>query len=145
MKSKLKKDIHDRERSKEAKAILNGLIRFNQAFGGNEDRRELTIAFKDHNGKVVAGLNGHSDWGWLFVKLLWVSDDYRRVGLGTKLMNTAESEAKRRKCRNIWLDTFAFQAPRFYEKLGYRKFGELLDYPVGYKRYFYTKKLGRSA
>lgn len=140
---KLKFEVHDRERSKEAKAILNGLIQFNTPYGGHEDWRELTISLKDAKGKVVAGLNGHSDWGWLFVKLLWVSEKYRNSGLGRKLMMSAEAEAKRRKCQAIWLDTFAFQAPKFYEKLGYRKFGELIDYPKGYKRYFYTKKLPR--
>lgn len=139
--SKLKIEIHDRERSKEAKAILVGLIRFNTRFGGHEDRRELTISFKDSKGKVVAGLNGHSDWGWLFVKLLWVSEAHRGCGLGMKLMKMAEAEAKKRRCTNIWLDTFAFQAPKFYEKLRYRKFGELADYPKGYKRLFYTKKV----
>ena len=140
---KLKLEIHDRERSKEAKAILNGLIRFNEPFGGHEDWRELTISFKDAKGKIVAGLNGHTDWGWLFVKLLWVSEPHRRGGLGQKLMKAGETEARRRRCKNIWLDTFAFQAPHFYEKLGYKKFGELKDYPNGYKRFFYTKKLSR--
>lgn len=144
LRPKLRLTLHDRERSKESKAIFNGLVRFNQRFGGHEDWRELTISFKDPKGKVVAGLNGHSDWGWLFVKLLWVSDGYRKSGLGTRLMKEAEAEAKRRKCKNVWLDTFSFQAPRFYEKLGYRKFGELNDYPAGYKRHFYFKKLKAS-
>ncbi len=58
-----------------------------------------------------------------------------------KLMKKVEAEAKKRRCANIWLDTFAFQAPKFYEKLGYKQFGELADYPKGYKRLFYTKKV----
>jgi ribosomal protein S18 acetylase RimI-like enzyme len=138
---KLERVLHDRERSKEARAILNGLIRFNAAYGGREDWRELTIALKDNRGRVVAGLNGHSDWGWLFVKLLWVSDAYRGQGLGTRLMRMAEAEGRKRRCRAIWLDTFSFQAPKFYHRLGYRKFGELRDYPKGYKRYFLTKRI----
>lgn len=132
---------HDREASKEAKAILQGLIKFNSKYGGREDWRELTIFLKDKKGKVVAGLNGHSDWGWLFVKLLWVADDYRGEGLGTRLMAAAEKEAIERKCRHIWLDTFSFQAPKFYRSLGYRKFGKLDNYPEGYSRYFFTKAL----
>lgn len=40
--------------------------------GGVEDWCEITISFKNSKGKVIAGLNGHSDWGWLFIKLLWV-------------------------------------------------------------------------
>ena len=139
----LRLDLHDRVRSKEARAILGGLIRFNAKYGGREDWRELTISLKDAREKVVAGLNGHSDWGWLFVKLLWVSDAHRRAGLGTRLMKAAEAEARRRNCRAVWLDTFSFQAPGFYEKLGYRRFGELKDYPRGHRRFFYFKTLTR--
>ena len=136
-----KLEVHDKEGSSDAKAILKGLIEFNHRFGGNENWRELTISIKDADGKVVAGLNGHTDWGWLFIKLLWVSDTCRGTGYGKELMARAEKEAKRRRCGNIWLDTFGFQAPKFYRKLGYRKFGELKDYPKGYARYFFTKKI----
>jgi ribosomal protein S18 acetylase RimI-like enzyme len=139
--SALKCTLSDKENSPEAKAILKGLVRFNRRFGGQEDRRELTLSFKDPKGRVIAGLNAYTNWGWLFIKLLWVSESHRGSGLGKKLMKMAEKEAKRRKCRNIWLDTFGFQAPEFYQKLGYRKFGELKDYPKGYRRLFYTKGL----
>ncbi len=134
-------ESHDREKSKEARAILRGIVAFNKRFKGAQSWRELTLSFKDKKGKVIAGLNGYSDWGWLFVKLLWVSEDYRQYGLGKRLMAAAEKEARKRKCTDIWLDTFGFQAPKFYQKLGYRKFGKLDNYPKGYSRYFMTKKL----
>ncbi len=139
--ARVKIEVHDRKSSREAKAILKGIIQFNAPYGGGKDWRELTITFKDARGKVVAGLNGNSNWGWLFVKLLWVSEDYRDRGLGRKLMAKDEAEARRRRCKNVWLDTYGFQAPGFYAKLGYRKFGELPDYPLGYSRYFYSKRL----
>ena len=34
-----------------------------------------------------------------------------------------------------------FQAPAFYERLGYRRFGELDNYPDGQVRYFFAKVL----
>jgi hypothetical protein len=39
------------------------------------------------------------------------------------------------------LDTFSFQALGFYEKLGYRIFGELGDVAGGHKWYFLKKDL----
>ena len=39
------------------------------------------------------------------------------------------------------MDTFSFQARPFYEKLGYRVFGQLPDYPRGQTRYFLAKAL----
>jgi hypothetical protein len=52
-----------------------------------------------------------------------------------------EAEASKRGCEYCWLDTFSFQAPGFYEKYGYTRFGELGEYPRGHKRFFYTKKI----
>ena len=53
-----------------------------------------------------------------------------------------ESEAARRGCHSSHLDTFDFQALGFYEKLGYRTFGELDDYPPGHRRYSLARPLG---
>jgi hypothetical protein len=47
----------------------------------------------------------------------------------------------RRGCVGVWLDTFSFQARGFYEKLGYRVFGEVADYPPGHTRHFLKKSL----
>jgi hypothetical protein len=43
--------------------------------------------------------------------------------------------------KNVFLDTFSFQAPGFYQKLGYRVFGELVDFPPGHTRQYLTKRL----
>jgi ribosomal protein S18 acetylase RimI-like enzyme len=39
------------------------------------------------------------------------------------------------------LETIEFQALGFYERLGYRKFGEQVDNPPGYVRYYLEKRL----
>ena len=70
-----------------------------------------------------------------------MSDQLRGSGLGTQLIRKVEAEAIQRNCTHFWLDTFSFQAARFYEKLGYIRFGQLDDYPVGHQRFFYSKKL----
>lgn len=136
----LRCELHDRENSDEAKAILAGLLDFIAPYRKDE-WREVTISFKNAQDEVVAGLNGRSSWGWLFVKLVWVRDDFRGQGLGRKLMVELEREAKNRGCRGIWLDTFSFQTPEFYQKLGYSIFGTLEECPPGYKRHFFQKKI----
>jgi hypothetical protein len=50
-------------------------------------------------------------------------------------------EARWRGARNAYLDTFSFQAPDFYQRHGYRVFGELVDFPPGHTRYYMTKQL----
>jgi ribosomal protein S18 acetylase RimI-like enzyme len=60
---------------------------------------------------------------------------------GRRLVEEAERLAAEAGCRQAWVDTFSFQSPGFYQRLGYRVFGELPDYPPGQTRYFLTKVL----
>ena len=90
--------------------------------------------------EIVAGLAGQTYCGWLFVKHLWVSDGLRGRGVGRELMARAEVLARERGCHSAWLDTFSFQAPGFYEKLGYQEFGRL-DYPPDHHKHFMQKRL----
>ncbi|MGE0450286.1 MAG: GNAT family N-acetyltransferase, partial [Vicinamibacterales bacterium] len=61
-------------------------------------------------------------------------------GLGSDLLQRAEAAARRRGCPGAGLDPFEFQARGFSERLGYRCFGELENYPVG-PRHFMKKSL----
>jgi GNAT superfamily N-acetyltransferase len=101
--------------------------------------RPLAIFVRD-DAQIIAGLSGETYCGWLFVKYLWVSDGLRGRGIGRELMAQAETRARERGCHSAWLDTFSFQAPGFYEKLGYEEFGQL-DYPPDHHRHFMRKRL----
>jgi GNAT superfamily N-acetyltransferase len=121
-------------------AILRGLRAYNASQAGDPAWTPLTIVAREGR-RIVGGLKGHTHWDWLFVALLWIDESQRGSGLGTRLLRLAEKEAKRRGCRRAWLDTFSFQAPAFYRKMGYREFARLPDYPRGHTRHFFTRKL----
>jgi GNAT superfamily N-acetyltransferase len=70
-----------------------------------------------------------------------VADGERKLGLGRTLMERAEQEAVLGGCLHAYVDTFSFQAPGFYEKLGYERFGVLDDFPPGHQRIFFVKSL----
>jgi len=59
-------------------------------------------------------------------------------------MGDAEMRALERGRHSARVDTFSFEAPGFYPKLGYAVFGEL-DYPPGHKRIFLQKRLAGGA
>jgi GNAT superfamily N-acetyltransferase len=101
--------------------------------------RPLAIFVRD-GAQIVAGLAGETYCGWIFVKYLWVSEGLRGRGVGRELMGRAEALAIERGCHSAWLDTFSFQAHRFYEKLGYEEFGRL-EYPPDHQRHFLRKEL----
>jgi ribosomal protein S18 acetylase RimI-like enzyme len=110
------------------------------AAAGKPDYRPLALTIRD-KGKIVAGLVAETYWGWMYVNTLWVSEPCRRKGYGRSLMQTAEAEARKRGVCNVFLESFTFQAPKFYAKLGYREFGRLKDFPPGHDRVLMTKAL----
>ena len=116
------------------------MLAYNTAAVGEPDYRPLTVTIRQR-GKIVAGLTAETFFGWMFVSLLWVSDRHRGNGWGSSLMQTAEAEARERGVRHVYLDSFSFQAPAFYEKLGYREFGRLKEFPAGYDSIWLTKAL----
>ncbi len=80
-------------------------------------------------------------WDWVYIDELWVADELRGQGLGTKLMQEVEQYAASESLSGIWLWTQSWQAADFYEKLGYERFSEFDDFPKGHKRLGYRKAL----
>lgn len=122
-------------------AILAPLRAYNDSQAGPSQGRPLVIQVKDPMGATLGGLWGYTGYGWLFTQLLVVPESLRGQGVGTQLMQLAETEAITRGCHSAWLDTFEFQARGFYERLGYSCFAELPNYPVGFSRFFMKKGL----
>jgi len=121
--------------------ILKALRAHNIGMVGKFDCRPLTLTVRDQ-GKIVGGLDGETFMGWMFAGLLWVSEEFRGRGWGKALMESAETEARQRGVSHSYLDTFSFQAPDFYAKLGYSEFGRLREFPAGYDRVWMSKALG---
>lgn len=100
----------------------------------------LTIALiHPDTGEVLGGLYGSTGYNYLHVDMLFVPESMRGSGLGTRLMQQAEEEAQRRGCHGAYLETFDFQAPGFYQRLGYAVFGRLENTPPGHTRFFLRK------
>ena len=72
---------------------------------------------------------------------MWIQEELRGRGYGHQLLEAIEEEAKKHGVRNIFLDTFSFQAPDFYKQHGYQIFGELPEFPSGSTRFFFTKSI----
>lgn len=123
-------------------AIVAGLRSFNRRHAPAPDWRPLTLFLRDAGGDLRGGLIAESGWKWLHVYFLWVSEGARGQGYGRALLERAEAEARARGCLGVHLDTHDFQAPEFYEAMGYEVFGVLEDYPPGHHRYFLHKQLG---
>ncbi len=133
--------ISDRPDPADREAILQALLDYNTARAGAADIQPFAALLRDPGtGNTIGGLWGRSAYGWFFVELLVVPEHLRGQGVGTALMRSAEDAARKRGCVGIWLDTFSFQAPGFYRKLGFETFGRLDYYPGQSSRYFLAKR-----
>jgi predicted N-acetyltransferase YhbS len=91
---------------------------------------------------VAGGLIGTTQLLWLKVEILSVASQFRRQGVGSRLMAIAEAEAVRRGCKYAYVDTMEYQAPSFYQALGYQIAGRLDDWDShGHAKYFLKKTL----
>jgi GNAT superfamily N-acetyltransferase len=125
----------------DVQAIQGGLDAHNAAAGAPMDWVPLAVVVRDGQGNLVGGLTGGTYWGWLHIGYLWITEDLRGRGHGTRILLEAEGEAVRRGCHRAHLDTHDFQALPFYLKHGYSVYGELQDLPPGHWRYSLQKRL----
>lgn len=96
------------------------------------------------DGDVVGGVRGQLIFDWLFVKYLAVAPEERGGGIGARLMTTIEAAAQRRGAVGAFVDTYAFQAAPFYERLGYAEFGRLPSADLRTARIYLVKPLSPS-
>ncbi len=97
---------------------------------GTAPARELTVQIHDDADELAAGMSG---WTWgvaAGIGMTWVRTDSRGAGLGGRLLIEFEAEARNRGCTHVFVTSFTFQAPGFYEHHGYREILRWEDVPV---------------
>jgi GNAT superfamily N-acetyltransferase len=125
----------------EIQYLEDRLYEFNSAATGITDGEWLAIFVRDDHDRIVAGICGSTWGGCAEIRQLWVEEARRRQRLGTRLLEAAEHEARRRGCRQMLLTTFSFQAPAFYAKHGFELVVVVDDYPHGHKNLLLRKRL----
>ncbi|MEU6216282.1 GNAT family N-acetyltransferase [Streptomyces sp. NPDC047022] len=113
--------------------LSKGLDEFNlQATGTTDaDQGELSVKAVDDAGALIGGLSASTWGGLLDIEMLWVREDSRGNGWGSRLLLAAEEEARRRGCDRACLSSFTFQAPAFYRRHGYVETGRTPGVPGG--------------
>ena len=120
------------------------LYEFNSAQTGQDDGRLFGFFIHNDQQEIVAGITG---WTWAHaceIERLWVHSDWRGLGYGQALLESAEQEARQRGCRVILIISYSFQAPGFYQKHGYELAWQLFDFPTGHQNCFLVKRFNES-
>lgn len=128
----------------ESEYVRQKLIEFNARHIAAEQKsvyEPIDLIFKNEHGEIVAGLLSCLCWNWVEVDILWVDERYRHQGYGTRLLEEIQAVALSKEADFIKLNTFDFQAPKFYRKHGFELLFEIDNAPRGSKHYYFMKRL----
>jgi len=128
-------EVRDDVPELEGGIVDHGLGEANDAAAPLHEVRRLSCFARLPSGAVVGGAVGRT-WGECCeLQQLWVDPVHRRQGIGAGLVRRFEQRAASRGCTSFFLETFSFQAPAFYESLGYRAATEFRGFPHDIVKY----------
>jgi GNAT superfamily N-acetyltransferase len=133
--------IDDAPSEADVRFVEEQLVAYNIGATGFNDYRPLAVFARDDDGTIRAGLTGFTWGGVLKIEYLWVHEQLRGQGYGSRMMLAAEQEAIRRDCHLAVVDTHSFQGPDFYPKLGYVQCGFLDGWPADHSETNFYKVL----
>jgi GNAT superfamily N-acetyltransferase len=117
------------------------LFDYNLSTTGLAEYHPVLFCLRDAANEFCGGIAGYIWGGWLHITMLGLHESVRGRGFGRSLLEAAEQHARSLGCLDVYLNTFDFQAPAFYQKHGYRLFGQLPNCPNGYVSYYLQKHL----
>ena len=106
-------DIHE---------IYEMLKEYNLNHRETSQNTPVGVFLEDASGGKLAGLTGETFGNWLCIQFLFVSESLRGQGIGSRLLDAVESEARQRGCKYAFVDSFSFQAPAFYKNMDTERF-----------------------
>jgi GNAT superfamily N-acetyltransferase len=124
--------------------VCRGLVGFNVAQTAGEVEKpgnDINVLLKDEEGRVWGGVFCATWLYSLYVDVLWIDERIRGQGHGRALIEEVERIAREHGCTFAHTTTFSYQAPEFYQAVGYSIFAAMDDYPDGIVQYFLKKRL----
>lgn len=122
-------------------AISQSLADYDRNYIGYRLKGSVNIGI-ELDSRLIAGLNGYmTAFKILYIDTVFVEEEFRRQGLGTELLQEAESRAKVLGANMIRLDTFNWQGREFYKNLGYEEVGQYSSPEDGFSEHFFLKRI----
>jgi len=140
METNLEWDVLDDMPAAESGIVESGLSVSNHASAPLRDVRGLSVFARRPAGDVVGGAVGRTWGACCELRILWVDESLRKQGIGAGLVRRFEERARQRGCTVFYLETYSFQAPRFYRELGYVAEHEIDGYPDGIVKYTMVRR-----
>ena len=128
----------------EVKEFQKGLEDYNMKHTDgefNSPEEWLSLVLKDYDGNIIGGITTSTLYWAQYLEVFWVDDRYRRMGYGRDLVLEAERLAKKNGCLVSQTYTFSWQAPDFYQAVGYKLMATYDGYVEGITELILMKKL----
>lgn len=135
-------EFHRGDGSRELDAFLaDRIYEFNAQATGCEDGQSFAAAGRNEHGEIICGISGYTWARCCYIAYLWVHEAHRRRGLASALIRRVEDEARRLGCAVVIVSSHSFQAPGFYERMGYEVVATVANHPVGHANIVFSKVL----
>ena len=121
--------------------IHREFVRYGGQNGVDLNYDEFCFAAETGSGEIAGVITGRAYYNEVHISDLIVSADYRRGGLGSRLVAAAEDAFRGKGYDVVTLTTFGFQAPEFYRKLGYTVEFVRDNPDPKLRKYFFRKNL----
>ncbi|MBN1135838.1 MAG: GNAT family N-acetyltransferase [Anaerolineae bacterium] len=134
----------DSPTEEEARFVHDRLEQYNRAqTHGEYDQPgiEIGLVLRGSDGSVVGGVTASTMLRVMHLEALWVAKEYRNLGHASRLVLRAERIGLEKGCIASQTQSFSFQAPGFYQKIGYTVLGIYDGYPDGITEYTLMKRL----
>lgn len=125
----------------ETKVVGEGLDSFNRQAAPLDTVNPLACLAKLSTGEVIGGAVGRTWGACCELQQLWVAEECRLCGIGTELLKRFETEAYSRGCRTFYLETFSFQSPELYLRMGYKTCSTISGFPNGIAKYVLMREM----
>lgn len=125
--------------------IYDGLDSFNHKHLPAITKQAVLITVEnlsdDNWDENLGGLHGEIIGSAYIVKYFWLHQKIRGQGFGSEIISKFSEEARKNSASGIFLETYSFQAPNFYQKLGFKETGRFTNFlQPGIDKIFMEKK-----
>lgn len=107
----------------------------------NDPGLSVRLILRDREGEVVGGILASTTLRILVPEHLWVAAPLQRCGYGRALLQEAERLAADRGCLSSRVAAYSFQAPDFFQRLGYRSHAVSDAFPAPFSQHYLIKML----
>ncbi|TWT24867.1 GNAT family N-acetyltransferase [Planomicrobium sp. CPCC 101110] len=136
-----KQEIQENREFIRSKVIEHNMASLSDAV--KSPKEQMSFIARNDAGEIIGGVTGTIYWQHMHIDFLWVDEAERKQGIARQLMEQIEAYARSMNCRLMIVETFSFQAPGFYRKMGFREFGKIEDHPAGHSFHYFEKWLAK--